>query len=452
MTNTTNSLLLAPFSQEAEEAVIGSILTSPDVYKTCSAFLKGEDFYLTRHRMIWSAVGRLWARQDLVDLVTVSVELTNMGVLEEIGGYAYLIHLINNTPNSMHAEAYAHLVERTATRRKLLVAADKIRDLAMDEKTEITDILRQAQKGVLDCSGPYIMHRGGVIGDLVEEHAAEFERRLIQRVAGVGLPTRFVDADALLRGLEMERLYTLAGRPGMGKTSWILSMILAMAQAGVGIVLHTMEMSADQVMHRLIALLSGISTHRQKDPSKLEPHEPGLILKAYGDLSDLPIYIEDAPSPNYLDVQSKSEWVVRTLGYKLVVVDGIYRMSATFDTRGNDTAVYTEAVTGLKNMARTLKLPVLATHQLNRDLESRPDKRPMLSDLRQCGRIEEESDVVMFVYRDCVYNNTTDPRLAELIVAKHRDGPTGRVYMGFDAPTTRFYDIEQPGGKRGTAI
>jgi replicative DNA helicase len=438
-------LLLAPFSQEAEESVIGAVLISPPVFQSLSAFLKAEDFYLTRHRRMWEAYTRMVGRNDLMDLTTISEELRTMGALDEIGGYAYLIHLIGNTPNSMHAEAYGRLVERTSTRRRLLMTADQIRDLAMDEARDIHDVLRHSEKALLVCSGRHIMRRGGVIGDLIEAHAAEFERRLIHKSASNGIATGFRDVDEILKGFEAGQLIVLAGRPGMGKTSWLLSLVLQLARRGVGVIFHTMEMSADQLIHRLIALISGVSSHRQKDPSKLGDGEPGKVLAAYAELNDLPIYIEDMPSPTYLDVKSKSEWLIRSQGYQIVITDGLYRMSATFNTGGDDTRAYNEIAKGLKDTARELQVPVLTTHQLNRNVEDRNDKRPMLSDLRQSGRIEEEADIVMFLYRDIVYNPTTaDPRAAELIVAKHRDGPVGRVYQGFDAPTTCFYDVPQP--------
>jgi replicative DNA helicase len=440
------SSLLAPFSQEAEEAVVGAVLISPDVYKTVSAFLKSEDFYLTRHRHLWTAYGRLSDRGDLMDLTTIAEELRTMSVLDEIGGYAYLVQLITNTPNSMHAEAYGRLVERTSTRRNLLVAKDRIGELAVDESLEIHEVLRLSEKAVLACSGRHIVRRGGLIGDLIEAHLADFEQRLIHKTTSTGILTGFRDVDAMLKGLEAQRLYVLAGRPGMGKTAWLLTMILSLARRGVGVIVHTMEMSADQLIHRLIAQISNVSTHRQKDPSKLSNEDINRVLAAYAELNDLPIYIEDSPSPTYVDVCAKSEWLVRSQNYGLVVVDGLYRMSATFDTKGNDRMRYNEGIMGLKNGARELKVPFVVTHQLNRDVEKQTNKRPVMSDLRESGRIEEEADVVMFVYRQGAYTKNTDQTSAELIIAKHRDGPVGIVHQGFEKDTTRFYDVHQPLG------
>jgi replicative DNA helicase len=441
--NSSGSLLLAPFSQEAEEAVVGAVLISPESYKTTSAFLKPEDFYLTRHRRMWEAYGRLAARGDLIDLTTVSEELRTTGVLEEIGGYVYLIQLINNTPNSMHAEVYGRLVERTSTRRNLLIAADQIRDSAIDESKELGEVLRLSEKAVLDCSARHIERRGGWTEDLAEDHMKDFERRLgLDDAAQDGLLTGFQDVDSLLSGLEEERLYVLAARPGMGKTAWILCALLNMALRGVPVAIHTMEMSTDQLMYRLVAMLSGVPTNAQKRPKTLTRESRQAIVKAYGTLSELPIYIEDAPSPTPREVLGKSEWLVRQSRVKCIFVDGIYRMSADYNTHGDDTKTYSQVAKGLKDAARTLCVPIVATHQLNRDLESRTDKRPLLNDLRQSGRIEEEADVVMFLYRDCMYNASADPRASELIVAKNRDGDVGRVMQGFEKTVTRFYDAD----------
>ena len=446
---TPGGLLLAPFSQEAEEAVVGAVLISPDVYKTVSAFLKPEDFYLTRHRHLWTAYERLSTRGDLMDLTTIGEELRTMGMIEEIGGPAYLIHLITNTPNSMHAEAYGRLVERTSTRRRLLVAADQIRESAMDEGKEIQEILRLSEKAVLNCSSRHIERRGGWTADLAEDHMKDFERRLgLDDSAQDGLLTGFRDVDALLCGLEKDRLYVLAARPGMGKTAWLLCTLLNMALRGVPVAIHTMEMSADQLVYRLLAMLSGVSTNAQKRPKLLSSESTRAVVKAYGTLSELPIYIEDAPSPTPRDILGKSEWLVRQSAVKCIFVDGIYRMSANYNTHGDDTKTYSQVAQGLKDAARLLRTPIVATHQLNRDLESRGDKRPLLNDLRQSGRIEEEADVVMFLYRHCVYEANADPRASEFIVAKNRDGAVGRVLQGFEKTVTRFYDVTQPLGGR----
>lgn len=437
---TDPSMLLAPMSQEAEEALIGSVLTSPDVFRTLSLWVAAEDFYLTRHRRLWETFARLDKDGLKMDLTTIGDNLLKNNLLEDIGGPAYLLQLINNTPNSMHADAYAELVRRTATRRQLLKASDTIRHAAMNEALHIGDVLNTAEAAVLEASGRHIERRG----EWVETSVARVWEGIRRRAEGSesdGLKTGFAELDGLIGGLEAERFLVLAARPAMGKTALLLNMALNMARRDIPVAIFTMEMSTDQLTHRLLAIMSGISTTRQKKRGGITTAEDAQAMRAAtAELSVLPIHITDDPSPSPRMILTVAQALVKRDGVQALFVDGLYRMSPDHDTRGDETAAYSQIARGLKTAARTLRVPILATHQLNRELEKRPDKRPILSDLRQSGRIEEEADTVVFLYRPVVYDNTQDPGLAYSIVAKNRDGDVGVSPLHFEASVTRFSD------------
>lgn len=437
------SLLLAPFSQEAEEAVIGSILTSPDLFRELGLWLTPADFYLTRHAVLWETFARLYKDGLPIDLTTLHEDLKQRGKLDDIGGPAYLIHLIGNTPNSMHADAYGMLVQRAATRRHLLIAADKIRDAAMNEGLSIHDVLHEAETAVLNASGRHIERRGEWIEQPVERIWQTLKRLYEGGTLDTALKTGYETIDGLLNGLEDERFYVLAARPGMGKTALMLNVALKMARAGIPVAVFTMEMSTDQLVHRLLAIMSGISTTRQKKRGGIATKEDADVFrKAKEELEKLPIHITDDPSPSPRTILTVAQGLVKRDGVQAIFVDGLYRMSPDHDTRGDETAAYSQIARGLKTIARTLRKPIFSTHQLNRELEKRTDKKPILSDLRQSGRIEEEADTVLFLYRPVVYDTTQDPTKALLIVAKNRDGDVGVAPLYFEAAVTRFSDAQ----------
>jgi len=378
----SSSIGMAPFSQDAEEAVIGSVLIGRmDVYPALSAFLKAEDFYLLRNRYIWEAFTRIADRNGIMDLTTIGEELrthimdhkTKRSALEDIGGPAYLLQLINNTPNSMHAEAYGRLVEKTSSRRAILQAKDKMADLAMNEGNDIDDVLDRTISALLAIKSRHVPQNGAWLKDLVEEHYADFERRLTlpdDEPESV-LFTGYQDLDSLMGPLEPGRLIVFAGRPGMGKTAKLLNIIYQMARRGIGASFNTMEMNKKQIMDRLLALDSAVSSSLQKRAKELTKEEQRKILAAYGRLADLPIYLDPAPRPSPREIMSKSEWLVRQHGVQVIGVDGIYLMRSDYNFNGNKVEEVGQISRGLKEIAATLEVPVLTTHQLNRSLESR---------------------------------------------------------------------------------
>lgn len=434
------TLATTPQSPEAEQAVIGALLINPAVFPVVWGIITAGDFFLLRHSYIFEAMEREYIHHQTFDMLTISEQLRGMNQFDACGGMSYLIEVMNNTPTSTNAGIYAELVKRLNTRRRLLEMTDTIRKLAIDEHLDISEIMAQVNSAVNNVSSRHIEQRGRWLSEGLETFFENLKAQLNAPRPLRALTTGLRDLDTLLDGgFEDERLIVLAARPGMGKTALILWHAISAARAGKPVIFHTMEMSEQQCIHRLVAMISGVPTTRQKRPKQLTRDELEALARAKQELSGLEIYIEDAPRPTPRDIESRSEWLVKGHDAALILVDGIYRMQSTLDTRGDDTKRYSAIAEDLKNIARTLRVPVVATHQLNRGVEDRADKRPMLSDLRQSGRIEEEADIVLFLYRHEYYQQT---RLgeADIIAAKYRDGQVGYITTEFVHNLTLFKD------------
>lgn len=431
----------APKSIEAEESVIGALLVNPQAFIAVSSVINAGDFWLLRHNFIFEAIEREFIHHQSFDCLTIAEQLRQMKKLDECGGMPYLVQLMANTPTSIHADIYADLVKRTATRRKLLEVSDAMRGLAVDETLDTETVLARVNSLINNVSARHIEQRGRWLSEGIEDFFAHMREQVKATKPVRALTTGLRDYDMLLDGgFEDERLIVLAARPGMGKTALMLWHAIAIARTGKPVVFHTMEMSEQQCIHRLVAMLSGVPTNRQKRPKQLTHDDMHALSQAKNELAALPIYIEDAPKPTPRDIHSKSEWLVKRYDAACILIDGIYRMQSNVDTRGDDTKRYSAIAEDLKGIARTLRVPVVATHQLNRGVEERNDKRPVLSDLRQSGRIEEEADIVTFLYRHEYYHEGQRPGEADVIVAKNRDGQVGYITTRFVHNLTLFKD------------
>ena len=432
----------APFSQESEEAVIGAVLVDPGAFAEVSLFLKPDDFYILRHAYIWTALQRISARHEPIDFVTVQEELRQANRLDDVGGPAYLLHLINSTPTSMHAEVYGRLVQRTAVRRRLLIAADKIKSLALDEQLSVERVLADADKQFAAVRDTSIERESEPFSKLVGDYMQEIEERMLHPEKPVGVPTGFKDLDDLLGGgMLAGELLIIAGRPGMGKTSMLLSIILMIARLGYRVGIASQEMKRQKIIQRFFAMESGINSQILKTGRLADPQWKKFV-HAGGALGKLPIYVDDAKNltPDNL-LRKAIRWRYEG-GLDLLVVDYLGIMSSGGQFRASErTAEVGYFARSLKSIAGELNIPLIAAAQLNRNLENRQDKRPQLSDLRESGDIEQEADVVQFIYRDSVYNQTTEfPNRADIIVAKQRDGATGTVFLHFEKTTTKYTD------------
>ena len=426
-----------PMSMESEQGVLGSILLEPHSFYNVSSLIKSDDFFIERHQFIWDAIQRLIENNLSVDLLTVSKELASARKLNDIGGEAYLTSLVNQTPTHIHASAYAEIVYRAAVRRRLLQASDVVRITALDESIPIADVINESESAI------FSVNADRQTDELVELEVAlsDYYDRLEEiRDKGVplGTPTGFVDVDAMMGGMQKSDLVIFAGRTGMGKTSWLLSATLNMAQKGVGIAMFTMEMSVEQIAQRMIAMESGVTVSKLR-AAKLNDGEMIRLVKALGSISQLPVFIDDTPSLTPNDILMRCRRLKNEHDLSLVIVDYMQFMNAGPNFKRSLREEISYISRKLKEIARELEVTMLVASQLNREVEKRQDKRPMLSDLRESGSIEQDADAVLFLYRDAYYNPGTEfPSMVEINLAKYRHGPTGKAILYFDEETTRF--------------
>ncbi len=434
--------LQVPASLEAERALLGAILLEPKAFLNIASFLEGDDFYLKRHEYIWQALNRLQARNEAIDYVTLSRELQDMSKLEEVGGPAYLTSLVNNTPSSVHAEVYGRLVERASIRRKMLMATDEIRKLALDEELPIDKVISESEQTLFSVSSSQIKREFVPIWDAVSEYYDEMEKLLAAGQGMVGLPTGFKALDGLLGGFQKSDLIVFAGRPGMGKTSWLLTVALSIARRGARVALFTMEMGVEQMVQRLISMETGIKIQQLRTAS-ISAREHTRFTEAIGRLANLPLFIDDTPAVTPVEMRTKCRRLQHEYGLDVVMVDYMQLMSAGRPYENNRVQEISYISRALKELARELNVTMLSTSQLSRAVEQRQDKRPQLSDLRESGSIEQDADAVMFLYRDEVYNpETTEfPNQADVLLSKHRHGPTGVIQLYFEKSITKFMDV-----------
>lgn len=429
----------APFSQEAEEAVIGSILIEPTIYYAVASFLKADDFFLLRHKTIWKSLVRLVERSEPIDHITLAEELENMKVLDEIGGRAYLIQLANNTGTSMYAEVYGRLVERTSIRRKLMIAADDIKKLAMDEALNIDTVVSDAEAKIFSATESSSSGKDPVpLWDALSDYYDKLEYQL-QHHETVGVPTGFRDVDAILTGMHKKTLTYFAGRPSMGKSSYLLGMAVNAARLGARVAFFSIEMRQEELIQRMVSMETGINTQKLK-LAKLTPQEAARFTECVGRISNLQLFIDEHSSLNPAQLRAKVQRLKHRYGLDLVIIDYLQLMNDP-NHPNNRYQEISSISRSLKQLAKDMNIPVVAASQLSRALEKRQNKRPILSDLRESGQLEQDADVIKFIYRDEIYNPATEfPNQAEIIIAKHRNGPTGTVSLYFEKQLTKFMD------------
>ncbi len=431
------------YSQEAEEATIGAVLIAPVSYYGLAAFLRAEDFFLVRHQYIWQAFDRLADRTQPIEYVTVMEELRAYNQLDDIGGPAYLTQLINNTPTSVHAEVYGRLVERAATRRRLMVASDQIKALAMNEELTLEQVISDAEAKLFDVSERQLSRDLIPMSEAMIDYSDRIERLMQDSQLAVGTPTGFKDLDKLTGGLQKSDLIIFAGRPGMGKTSFMLSAAINMARLNKRIAIFSMEMGIDQIVQRLISMEAAINSQNLRS-GQLTQKEYSRFMQAAGKLSQFRIFIDDSAALSPLDLRTKCLRLAREHGVDLVVVDYLQLMNAGGAYQNNRVQEVSYISRHMKELARELNVPVLSAAQLSRAVEQRQDKRPQLSDLRESGSLEQDADIVMFLYRDEVYNEATEfPNQADIIIAKHRNGPTGTISLYFEKTQTKFMNAAE---------
>ena len=447
---------LLPHDIEAEEALIGALLIDGVVFVRVSPLLKAEDFYRERNRLCYEARAALYDRGDAIDQVTVSRELSRTGNISTVGGMAYLSHLVSITPTSAHAEHYGRLVSRTSTMRRLIQAGAKISALGYADTDDLESTLRGAEQALFSVresqpGGSFVSLR-----QIYDEYLSEQADLTELGSAATPILSGFMDLDELTGGLQRSDLIILAARPSLGKSALALNVAVNVARDGYTAAVFSLEMSRMQLAIRLLATQSGVDAHRLRLGLYTEAEEQ-RIIEAVGVLSGLPVYIDDNPLQSVSEMRAKASRLALDRGMDLLVVDYLQLIEGEGRSRRSENRVMeiTEISRTLKGMARELNVPLIACSQLNRSVENRPGHRPMLSDLRDSGSIEQDADLVMFIHREDSYYdedewdriNPSQPYpegIAEIILAKHRHGPIGSVRLKFRAPLVRFETVFAP--------
>lgn len=413
-----------PFSREAEEAVIGAVLINPEAYYDVAQFLRGEDFYIHRNRWIWEAFTQLQENRTPIDLLTVTENLEQASRLTEIGGPAYLTTLVNQVPSSLHAEAYGRIIQESAIRRRMLLSANEIANLAYDKDKPLQNIIDQAEQSVFSLSEERLHSDLQPIKNVLDEyydHVGELSK-ITDEIYGV--PTGLIDIDKLLGGMQKSDLLIVAGRPGSGKTGFLLTVAKNAALIHKKhVAVFSLEMSSEQLVQRLIAQQTGIDSSTLRS-GHLKDEQWPLFVHAIEVLSNTHIYLDDTPAITPLQLRTKCRRLSMEFPLDLVIVDYLQLMGGDARTE-NRVQEVSYISRNLKVLARELKIPVLAAAQLSRAVEQRADKRPVLSDLRESGSLEQDADIVMFIHRpDALEKDSPRQNIAEIIVGKHRNGPT----------------------------
>ncbi len=422
--NSTAEIQTQPNSREAEEAVLGSVLIYPEAYLDVAQILQLDDFYIIRNQWIWETFTRLHETRSQIDVLTVSSDLEEHNRLTEVGGQSYLLSLVNQTPTALHAEAYAKIVAQNSIRRKMLGAANDLAKLAYDQEKTVETIIDEAEKSIFGLSERRVRHDIEPIATVLS-HYYDRIGDLSQRDEEIfGVPTGLMDLDRLLGGLQKSDLLIVAGRPGSGKTGFLLSVAKNAAQKHKKhVAIFSLEMSNEQLVQRLIAQETSIDTQRLRT-GKLNDDEWPVFTHAMDVMSNTPIWLDDTPAITPLQLRTKCRRLHMEYQLDLVIVDYLQLMGS--DMRISNRVQEVSLISrSLKVLARELNVPVLAAAQLSRAVEQREGKKPVLSDLRESGSLEQDADIVMFIHRpDMLEKDAERSNLAEMIVAKHRNGPT----------------------------
>lgn len=428
---------IPPHNQEAETCVLGSILIDKDAITTVAEFLRPEHFYYEANEAIFQALLDLYEQRSPIDVVTVKEKLRKQKSLTRIGGTAYLTSLVNSVPTAAHVEQYARIVKDDYTKRELINAAGRIAQAAFDESEEAGKVLDQAEQAVFSLSQKHLHQAFSPVKDIL---ADSFDRldELHKRAGGLrGVPTGFRQLDDALAGLQDSNLIILAARPGMGKTALALEIAqYAAVKQKVPVGFFSLEMSREELVDRLLVSQADIDAWKLKT-GRLSEEDFTRLSEAMGELAEASLFIDDTPAATILEMRTKARRLMAECGLRLIVMDYLQlaRSVRTYDSRVQEVA---EISMGLKNLARELKVPVLACSQLSRAVEQRGKKRPQLADLRESGSIEQDADVVMFLWRD----DEENLEVVDLEIAKHRNGPLRSFKLHFRGDRVKFYDME----------
>ncbi len=435
--------MVPPHNIEAEQAVLGCMLLDSDVIPTVTELIRSSDFYREDHREICEAIIDIVENAGPVDIITVAEQLQQRGTLEKVGGIDYLASITSAVPTTANARHYAKIVEEKSLLRRLIKAAQDIAGMSYDEAEEAEFVLDKAEKAIFDIIERRSTQGFTHIKDVLLETFSRLEELYNSKSPITGVPTGFTDLDMKTAGLQNSDLILIAARPGMGKTAMALNIAqYAAVQKHVPVALFNLEMSKDQLVNRMLCSEVMVDSHKMRT-GKLDDEDWKKIARALGPLSEAPIYIDDTPGLTVMDIRAKCRRLKLEKRLGLVVIDYLQLMRGRGRAENRQQEV-SEISRSLKILAKELNVPVVTMSQLSRGPESRTDHRPMLSDLRESGAIEQDADIVMFLYRDDYYNPDSDKKnIAEVIIAKHRNGSTGTIYLKWFGQYTKFANLER---------
>jgi replicative DNA helicase len=438
---------LPPQNIEAEQSILGSLMLSKEAIIKIADLVKPKDFYHPAHEIIYETIIDLYENREPIDLLSLSNRLKEKGKLEEIGGQSYLTTLVNSVPTAAHIDHYGKIVQKKSTLRRLIDAASQIVNLGYDEEKEADVLLDQAEQKIFNVSQNYLHQDFSPIKPILEEAFDRIDELHKNKGKLRGLPTGFYELDNILAGLQNSNLIILAARPSLGKTSLAMDIARNVAtREKIPVGIFSLEMSQEELIDRLLCSQANIDLWKLRTgrlSSEGENDDFSRIGQAMGILSEAPIFIDDAASSSIMEMRTMARRLQAERGLGLIIVDYIQMMKSQSSIE-NRVQEISEISRSLKSLARELKIPVLALSQLSRAIESREGQFPRLSDLRESGSIEQDADVVLFIYReDKVKKDVEQKNVADIVIAKHRNGPVGQVKLYFNENYASFRNLEK---------
>ena len=434
---------IPPHDIDAEQAVLGSMLTDREAVNAAIEVLKEEAFYREDNRAIYQAIVNLYNKSEPIDIITLKDELESMGKFEQVGGFDYLASLPDKVPTTANVQKYIKIVEEKSILRNLIKTANEIIELGYDPAEDVEDIMDGAEKRIFDLMQSKNQKGYTPIKDVLVESFTKLEELYNRKQHITGVPTGFAELDYKTAGLHGSELILIAARPAMGKTAFALNLATNAALRGnAPVAIFSLEMSKDQLVNRILCSEAMVDSNKVRT-GKLGEDDWVKLAGAIGPLSEAEIYIEDTPGISVTEIRTKCRKLSIDKGIGLVVIDYLQLVQGS-KRAGSREQEIAEISRSLKILAKEINVPVIALSQLSRAVEQRPDHRPMLSDLRESGSIEQDADIVMFLYRDDYYNKESEKKdIAEVIIAKQRGGQTGTVELLWMGQYTKFVNLER---------
>lgn len=434
---------IPPHNIEAEESILGAMMISQDAIAVAGEVLDEDDFYRDAHRKIYNSIKNLYVRGEAADPITVVEELKKMNILEEVGGRAYIHTLVSNVPLAANARHYSTIVAQNATLRRLIEAATKIAAMGYEVPEDLEKTIDTAEQLIFSVSKRRLKGDFTILKDLLTEGFEQIEKLHEKGSQITGLPTGYTDFDRLTTGLQKSDLIIVAGRPSMGKTSFVLG---TAQHIGLNfkkpVAIFSLEMARHQLSQRIMCSEARIDASRLRT-GRLKEEDWPKLAKTVGELAESPIYIDDTASINVMELRAKARRLMTQKDLALIIVDYLQLMTGPLGLQNRQQEI-SEISRSLKILGRELNVPIVAVSQLSRACELRQDKRPQLADLRESGAIEQDADLVAFIYRDeLYYPDSEDAGIAEILIRKHRNGPTGVIRLAFLSQFTKFVDLAE---------